>query len=155
QNDSLETPDQIIFDLDPDPSVEWNVLVESANEVRDVLKEFGLVSFVKSTGGKGLHVAAPIQPKYEWGEVKDFTRNVATALEAARPDQYLIKMTKSARKGRIFIDYLRNDRGSTAVAAYSPRARKGVRVAIPLSWKELHRGNPTAFDVANFQMWKK
>jgi len=123
--------------------------------VRGVLKELGLVSFVKSTGGKGVHVVAPIQPKHEWSEVKEFTRNVASILEASRPDKYLIKMTKAARKGRIFLDYLRNERGSTAVAPYSPRSRKGVRVAIPLTWKELHQGNPTTFAVANFDAWKK
>jgi len=155
RNDSLETPDQMIFDLDPDAAIEWKTLVESANEVRDVLKQLGLVSFVKSTGGKGLHVVAPIQPKREWGEVKEFTRNVASVLEAARPDRYLIKMTKSARTGRIFLDYLRNDRGSTAVAPYSPRARKGVRVAIPMRWEELGQGNPTDFAVTNFDTWKK
>ncbi len=155
RNDSLETPDQIIFDLDPDPAIEWKTLAESAGEVRDVLKELGLVSFVKSTGGKGLHVVAPIQAKHEWTEVKDFSRNVASALEAARPDRYLIKMTKSARVGRIFLDYLRNDRGSTAVAPYSPRGRKGVRVAVPMSWQELRKGNPTKFAVANFDTWKE
>ncbi len=155
RNDSLETPDQIIFDLDPDEAIEWKTLAESAGEVRDVLKELGLVSFVKSTGGKGLHVVAPIQPKHDWGEVKEFTRNVAQVLEASRPERYLIKMTKSARKGRIFLDYLRNDRGSTAVAPYSPRARKGVRVAVPLRWEELRKGNPTEFAVANFDTWKR
>ncbi|HTZ90425.1 MAG TPA: DNA ligase D [Alloacidobacterium sp.] len=155
RNDSLETPDQIIFDLDPDVAIEWKTLAESAHEVRDVLKQLGLVSFVKSTGGKGLHVVAPIRARDEWAEVKEFTRNVAQILEVSRPDRYLIKMTKSARKGRIFLDYLRNDRGSTAVAPYSPRARKGVRVASPLRWEELSKGNPTEFAVANFDSWKK
>lgn len=155
RNDSLEAPDRIIFDLDPDEAIGWKVLVESANEVRDVLKELGLISFVKSTGGKGLHVVAPIQPKHEWAEVKSFTHNVSLALEASRPQRYLTKMTKSVRKGRIFLDYLRNDRGSTAVAPYSPRARKGVRVAVPLRWEELRKGNPTQIAVANFDTWKK
>jgi len=155
RNDSLETSDQIIFDLDSDVALEWKVLAESASEVRDVLKELGLESFVKSTGGKGLHVVAPIQPKHEWPEVKEFTRNVARILEASRPERYLIKMTKSERKGRIFLDYLRNDRGSTAVAPYSPRARKGVRVAVPLRWDELRKGNATEYAVANFDSWKK
>jgi bifunctional non-homologous end joining protein LigD len=154
-NDSLEEPDRIIFDLDPDPTLDWKVLAESAHEVREVLQHLGLESFVKSTGGKGLHVVAPIQPKHAWPEVKDFTRNVASALERARPDRYLIKMTKSARKDRIFLDYLRNDRGSTAIAPYSPRARKGVRVALPLRWEELKDGNPSEFAVANFATWKK
>ncbi|HLH36952.1 MAG TPA: DNA ligase D [Alloacidobacterium sp.] len=155
RNDALEKPDIIIFDLDPDPEIEWKILAESAIEVRDVLRELGLVSFIKSTGGKGLHVVAPIHAKHEWPEVKDFTRNVVSILEAARPDRYLIKMTKSARKGRIFLDYLRNDRGSTAIAPYSPRGRKGVCVAIPLRWEELRNGNPNQFSVANFATWKK
>jgi bifunctional non-homologous end joining protein LigD len=155
KNDALETPDRIIFDLDPDAAIEWKTLVESAIEVRDVLKELGLQSFVKSTGGKGLHVVAPIQAKHEWPAVKEFTHNVVKALAGARPDRYLTKMTKSARKGRIFLDYLRNDRGSTAVAPYSPRARKGVRVAVPLGWGELRKGNPVEFGVSNFDAWKK
>src|SRR5579884_197634 len=155
RNDSLETPDRIIFDLDPDPVIEWKVLAESAREVRDVLKQLGLESFVKSTGGKGLHVVAPITPKHEWSEVKQFTHNVVLALEHWRPDRYLTKMTKSARKGRIFLDYLRNDRGATAVAPWSPRARKGARVAIPLRWEEIGKGNPEDITVANFQVWKK
>jgi bifunctional non-homologous end joining protein LigD len=87
--------------------------------------------------------------------VKEFTHNVVKALAGARPDRYLTKMTKSARKGRIFLDYLRNDRGSTAVAPYSPRARKGVRVAVPLGWDELRKGNPSEFSVSNFDNWKK
>lgn len=155
KNDALETPDRIIFDLDPDAAIEWKILVESAIEVRDVLKELGLQSFVKSTGGKGLHVVAPIQAKHEWPAVKEFTHNVVKALAGARPDRYLTKMTKSARKGRIFLDYLRNDRGSTAVAPYSPRARKGVRVAVPMGWEELRKGNPVEFSVSNFDDWKK
>jgi len=155
KNDALETPDRIIFDLDPDAAIEWKILVESAIEVRDVLKELGLQSFVKSTGGKGLHVVAPIQAKHEWPAVKEFTHNVVKALAGARPDRYLTKMTKSARKGRIFLDYLRNDRGSTAVAPYSPRARKGVRVAVPMGWEELGKGNPVEFSVSNFDDWKK
>ncbi len=155
RNDALETPDLIIFDLDPDAEIEWKTLAESATEVRDVLKELGLKTFVKSTGGKGLHVVAPIEPKHAWPEVKEFTHNVVLALEKARPERYLTKMTKSARKGRIFLDYLRNDRGATAVAPYSPRARKGVRVAIPLRWDELKKGSPTEYSVVTFADWKK
>ena len=155
QNSSLEMPDRIIFDLDPGPAVDWKVVVESACEVRDVLKELGLTAFVKSTGGKGLHVVAPILPDHEWAEVKRFTHNVVLALEQWRPDRYLTRMTKSARRGRIFLDYLRNERGATAVAAWSPRARKGVRVALPLRWDEIGKGNPEDVTVASFRQWKK
>ncbi len=155
KNNSLETPDRLIFDLDPDPAVDWKILAESAREVRDVLKEMGLTSFVKSTGGKGLHVVVPITPKHKWPEIKEFTHNVVLALEHWRPERYLTKMTRSARKGRIFLDYLRNDRGSTAVAPWSPRARKGVRVAIPMRWEEIDKGNPEDITVATFGQWKK
>jgi len=97
----------------------------------------------------------PVAPKDAWAEVKEFTRNVAQVLASSKPDRYLIKMTKAERKGRIFLDYLRNEREATAVAPYSPRARKGVRVAVPLRWDELEDGNPTRFAVANFDSWKE
>jgi bifunctional non-homologous end joining protein LigD len=155
KNDSLEKPDRLIFDLDPDDAIPWKTMVESAREVRDVLEQLGLTSFVKSTGGKGLHVVVPIQAEHTWPEVKEFTHHVVSVLEHARPERYLTKMTKSARKDRIFLDYLRNDRGSTAVAPYSPRSRRGVRVAVPLRWEELAKGNPTEFTAANIATWKK
>ena len=154
RNESLEKPDRLIFDLDPDAAIDWPTLVESASEVRKLLKQIGLESFVKSTGGKGLHVVAPIEPEYGWAEVKTFAHGLVLALEEAKPKLYLTKMTKAARKGRIYLDYLRNDREATAVAPYSPRARKGARVALPFSWKELRGSNPPEFAVANFADWK-
>lgn len=154
RNESLERPDRLIFDLDPDAAIEWTTLVESAFEVRDLLKQIGLESFVKSTGGKGLHVVAPIRPDYEWPEIKTFAHGLVLALEEAKPKLYLTKMTKAARKDRIYLDYLRNGREATAVAPYSPRARKGARVALPFSWKELRGSNPPQFAVANFKEWK-
>src|SRR6185437_10409406 len=118
RNESMETPDQIIFDLDPDVEIEWKRLVASAIEVRDLLKQLGLESFAKITGGKGIHVVAPIEPERSWVEVKEFAHSFARMMEAANPALYLTKMTKAARKGRIYLDYLRNERGATAVAAY-------------------------------------
>jgi bifunctional non-homologous end joining protein LigD len=155
-NRALERPDRLIFDLDPDEAIEWAVLVESARAVRGFLEELGLTSFVKTTGGKGLHVVVPLAAAAgapEWPEIKDFTRGVALAIESTDRKLYLIKMTKAARKGRIFIDYMRNERGATAVAAYSPRARSGLRVALPLEWDELDQGRPE-FSVANFPEWE-
>lgn len=154
RNDSMETPDRIIFDLDPDPEIEWTQLVSSAFEVRDLLVQLKLESFVKSTGGKGIHVVAPIEPRLGWAEVKEFAHSFVRMMEASNPKLYLTKMTKAARKGKIYLDYLRNERGATAVAPYSPRARKGARVAMPLSWDELKKGVRPEFAVANFEKWK-
>lgn len=154
RNESLETPDRLIIDLDPDPAIPWDRLVASAIEVRDLMKNLGLETFVKSTGGKGIHVVAPIRPDHEWPEIKEFAHNFVLMMEHANPKLYLTKMTKSARTGRIYLDYLRNERGATAVAPYSPRNRAGVRVAVPLTWQELKRTDPKQFTVANFDQWK-
>ena len=134
---NLEKPDRIIFDFDPAPDVDWKRVVAAAAEMRDRLKVLGLESFLKTTGGKGLHVVAPIAPRDEWPEVKAFTRAMATAMERDAPGSYTTVMSKKERKGRIFVDYLRNDRGSTAIALYSTRARPGAPVAMPIPWKAL------------------
>ncbi len=154
RNESLETPDRLIIDLDPDPDLPWQQVVESAMEVRGLMQHLGLETFVKSTGGKGIHVVAPIRPEREWPEVKEFAHNFVLMMERANPKLYLTKMTKSARTGRIFLDYLRNERGATAVAPFSPRARAGARVAMPLTWAELKRTDAKQFAVANFEAWK-
>ena len=135
--DDIERPDRLIFDLDPDPSVSWSELVESARQIRDFLKELGLQSFPKTTGGKGLHVVVPIQRRLSWDEVKLFCHGVARSIEIADPKRYTSNMSKAARKGRIFVDYLRNQRGATAVAVYSTRARDGAPVSTPVRWDEL------------------
>lgn len=138
--ETLEQPDRIIFDLDPGEEVAWEEVIEGAFEVRERLKKLRLESFVKTTGGKGLHVVAPITPTADWDRVKDFTRMLAEAMATDTPRKYLAVMTKARRKGRIFVDYLRNGRGATAVAAYSTRARKGAAVSVPLTWSELETG---------------
>jgi bifunctional non-homologous end joining protein LigD len=143
----------LIFDLDPDEAIEWETLTSAAQEVRKRLKRLGLESFVKTTGGKGLHVVAPIVLEHDWSVIKAFARSFAEQVENSDPDLYLIKMTKSARKGKIFLDYLRNERGATAVAPFSPRARPGVRVALPLSWNDLK--TKPEYSVANFVEWKR
>lgn len=154
-NETMEQPDRIIIDLDPDPSIEWATIVESAKEVRKRLQKLGLKTFVKTTGGKGLHVVAPIRPEHEWLEVKQFTHEFVLSMERDFPARFLTKMSKAARVGRIFLDYLRNDRGATAVAPYSPRARAGLPVAMPLSWSELDHDSPPRFSVSDIQVWRK
>jgi bifunctional non-homologous end joining protein LigD len=155
KNDSLEKPDRIIFDLDPDESIDWKTLAATAKEFRTRLEELGLKSFLKTTGGKGLHVVAPIRPEHDWVVVKEFAHNLVLGFERKNPGLYLTKMTKALRKNRIYLDYLRNDRGSTAVAPYSPRARSGAAVALPLEWKELSSKTRPAFHVTDFTSWKK
>jgi bifunctional non-homologous end joining protein LigD len=138
RSDQLEKPDYLIFDLDPDPSVPWKRVVDGAITVRDMLSELGLTSFVKTTGGKGLHVVMPLSPRRaQWPAAKAWTRSIAEQLVASAPTLYTTNMAKAARKGKIFVDYLRNDRGSTAVAPYSTRAKAGATVSVPLAWDEL------------------
>jgi bifunctional non-homologous end joining protein LigD len=154
RNDDLEHPDRIVIDLDPDQAISWPTLAASATETRALLKKLGLESFLKSTGGKGLHVVVPIAPVQDWATIKQFAHAVALQLEKQQPSLYLTKMSKAARKDRIFIDYLRNERGATAVAAFSPRARAGATVSIPLSWSELDSAERPVFHVADFDHWK-
>jgi bifunctional non-homologous end joining protein LigD len=146
----IEKPDGITFDLDPDPEVAWSDVVGAAFEVRDRLQRLGLASFVKTTGGKGLHVFAPLKPHADWTAVKEFSHALAAAMAKDSPHRYLAKASKTARRGRIFVDYLRNGRGATAVAAYSARARAGAPVSTPLAWDELGpEMRPDRFTVAN------
>lgn len=154
RNDDLEHPDRLIFDLDPDESLSWAVLAAAAFDVRARLKKLGLESFLKTTGGKGLHVVAPVKTKMTWPAFKDFAHRFVIEMEKANPALYLTKMTKAARKGKIYLDYLRNDRGATSVAAYSPRARAGVPVSMPLHWRELKLDAKPVFTVADFASWQ-
>jgi bifunctional non-homologous end joining protein LigD len=148
--DDLDKPDRIVFDLDPAPDVAWKRVGETALRMRELLGAVGLESFAKTTGGKGLHVVVPLTRKQGWDVVKDFSQSVALALERAAPELYLSKASKAARTGKIFVDWLRNSRTATAVAAYSPRARPGLTVAMPVSWDDVKRGvTADAFDVGN------
>ncbi len=154
RNDDLEHPDRLIFDLDPDESLAWPTVTEAAAEVRARLKKLGLTSFLKTTGGKGLHVIIPIKPTLDWSAAKDFAHRFVLSMERANPRLYLTKMTKSARAGKIYLDYLRNERGATAVAPYSPRARSGIGVSMPLAWSELDAPERPIFRVASFADWR-
>jgi len=137
RHERLEYPDRLIFDFDPGEGVRWGAVIDAAREMRDFLGELGLESFVKTTGGKGLHVVVPVEPTMEWEPAKAFTQSVAETLAKKRPDRYVAVMSKKIRRGRIFIDYLRNGRGATAVGAYSTRALPRASVSTPLAWDEL------------------
>jgi bifunctional non-homologous end joining protein LigD len=146
----LEYPNRLIFDLDPDPAVKWPEMIQAANEVRVVLEELGLTTFLKTTGGKGLHIVVPIQPRTEWDEAKAFCKAVADLMVRVAPERYIATMSKAARKGKIFVDYLRNGRGATSVAAYSTRARLGAPVSVPIAWGELSpKLHSDSFTVSN------
>ncbi|RXF72810.1 DNA ligase D [Hansschlegelia zhihuaiae] len=136
-NAALEKPDMIIMDLDPGEGVEWTAIIDAAREVARRLEAAGLKAFVKTSGGKGLHVVAPLKPRAEWPEVKAFAKAVADSMAADEPDRYVATVSKAKRRGKILVDYLRNGRGATAVAPYSTRARPGAAVSAPLAWDEL------------------
>jgi bifunctional non-homologous end joining protein LigD len=134
---AIEQPDRMVFDLDPDEELGFDVVKKAAADLKEHLAELGLVSFAMLSGGKGVHVVVPLTPQAEWPAVKDFADRFARALASAEPDRFVANMSKAKRKGRIFIDYLRNQRGSTAVLPYVARARAGAPVAAPVSWTEL------------------
>jgi bifunctional non-homologous end joining protein LigD len=154
RRDSLDKPDRIVFDLDPDATIAFETVAKTALELKSRLQQIGLESFVKSTGGKGLHVVVPIRPNHEWPAIKGFAHRLVLAMEKEKPNLYVTKMTKALRKNRIYLDYLRNDRESTSVAPFSPRARSGVPVAMPLRWDELGSSTAPAFHVSDIQTWR-
>ena len=135
--DSLEKPDRVVFDLDPDESLEFPVVALAATVLRQRLQNLGLKTVALVTGGKGVHVIAPLRRTAEWKQVKAFAQGFATQLASEEPDIFIATMSKSRRRGRIFVDWLRNERGSTAIAPYSTRARDNGPVATPVSWDEL------------------
>ncbi len=137
REDNLERPERMVFDLDPDEGLDFSHVKKAAIELRDVLESVGLKSFPLLTGGKGVHVIAPIARNRDWGEVKAFCRGLAEMVAKASPDRYVAQASKAKRTGRIFLDWLRNERGATAVAPFSPRRRANAPVATPVSWKEL------------------
>ena len=147
---NIEKPNRIVWDLDPGPAVEWAQVVTAAHLVRDVLKTLGLESWVKTTGGSGLHVVVPIAARRDWSECLAFSRAVAQAITATNPGRFTTAFAKPGRESKILIDYLRNNRTNTSVAALSTRARAGAVVSMPVTWKELTRRlRPQAFTLAS------
>jgi bifunctional non-homologous end joining protein LigD len=144
----LDRPDRIVLDLDPDPALPWQRTIEAATMIRQDFNAMGLQSFVKTTGGKGLHVVVPVAPNEGWDAVRDFARAAAEAIADEAPTLYTTNIRKDARGGRIFIDTLRNARSASAVAPWSTRARPGAPIATPLAWAELPKAKPQDFTIA-------
>jgi bifunctional non-homologous end joining protein LigD len=142
---ALERPDRIVFDLDPGPDVGWEKIVHAARLARGILERAGLKSFVKTTGGKGLHVVVPLRAENGWEACLAFARAVAGEMEASEPAAFTTEMAKDKRRGRILLDVMRNVRGATSVAAFSTRARAGTTVSCPLGWEELNTAAPSTF----------
>jgi bifunctional non-homologous end joining protein LigD len=148
RTDMLEKPDRLVFDLDPDEGLSFSDVKAAAKDVRKLLDDIGLDSLPMVTGGKGVHVVVPLRRTAQWETITFFSRTVASYMAQRNPDRYVATMSKAKRKGKIFIDWLRNDRGATAVAPYSIRARKGAPVAVPVTWAELSRlRSANAFDI--------
>jgi len=155
KNEAVDQPDRVTFDLDPDEAIQWNTLADAADELRSRLKQLNLTSFVKSTGGKGLHVVVPIESGFQWPVIKDFSHRVVLQMERENSKLYTTNMSKAVRKNRIYLDYLRNDREATAIAPFSTRARLGVPVAVTLDWKELKSAAKPEFHVSNLSYWRQ
>jgi bifunctional non-homologous end joining protein LigD len=135
--EDVEAPDRMVFDLDPDVGLDFEDVKSAAADIRKKLADIGLVSFPMLSGGKGVHVVVPLTPGHSWDAHKDFSKRFAEALSIAEPERFVATMSKEKRRGKIFIDYLRNQRGATAVLPYSARARAGAPVAAPIAWSEL------------------
>jgi bifunctional non-homologous end joining protein LigD len=146
-SEHLDRPDRIVFDFDPADDLPWSHLVEAVKLIRTLLDEIGLKGFLRTTGGKGLHVVVPVQATRSWDDIKGFSKAIAELFVATFPDRFTAKMTKATRHGKIFVDYLRNAEGSTAIATYSLRARANAPVATPIAWEEL--GKDVRFDYFN------
>jgi bifunctional non-homologous end joining protein LigD len=147
---SVETPDRLVIDLDPDPNLGFETVKQAAFQVRRGFEALGLESFALLSGGKGVHIVVPLEPTAEWDEVREFAKSFCTALAEAAPDRFTVALPKPQRRGRIFLDFLRNQRTATAIMPYSARARSGMPVAAPVRWDELQDiDTAAAFTIAD------
>ena len=146
--DNLEQPDMMVFDLDPDEGMDLETIRQGVKDVKSLLDELSLISYLKTSGGKGYHVVVPFQPSVEWDLFYDFAKRIAQAMEQKWPDRYTSNVRKNRRANKIFIDWIRNGRGATSIAPYSIRARKGAKVSMPITWQELNTVAPDEINMA-------
>jgi bifunctional non-homologous end joining protein LigD len=150
REDNVEKPDFFVFDLDPGEGTTWKDVVHGALELRERLEGVSLKTFLRTSGGKGLHIVVPIERRTSWEDFKQFAKSVADTMTREAPDRYIATMSKAKRRGKIFVDYLRNQRGATAIASYSTRRRSGAPVATPIAWDELNaKTRPDMFNIKN------
>ncbi len=139
---TLERPDMMVFDLDPDEGMDLGRIRQGVRDLKNILDQLSLVSYLKTSGGKGYHVVIPFSPAVGWDAFHEFAKNTAKTMEAMWPDRYTANVRKNRRNNRIFIDWMRNGRGATSIAPYSVRAREGAPVSMPISWEELETVSP-------------
>ena len=147
--DNLENPDIMVFDLDPDEGMDLSKVRQGVKDIRNILTQISLNSYLKTSGGKGYHVVVPLKPTVNWDVFNDFARGVAQVMEQKWPDRYTSNIRKANRKDKIFIDWIRNGRGATSIAPYSLRARKGAKVSMPIGWDDLETVAPDGIDMAD------
>jgi bifunctional non-homologous end joining protein LigD len=145
--EELEKPDMMVFDLDPDEGLELSKVRQGVQDIKNILAELSLNSYLKTSGGKGYHVVVPLEPSVDWNSFNDFARNVVVVMEHKWPDRYTSNVRKAKRSGKIFIDWIRNGRGATSIAPYSLRARKGAKVSMPIEWEELDTVAPDSINI--------
>jgi bifunctional non-homologous end joining protein LigD len=147
----VDYPDRVVFDLDPDPIAPWDYVIEGAKLIRQILSELKLESFVKTSGGKGLHIVLPLKNEvHKWDTIKDFSLLIAENLVKHQPDKYTVELRKDERVGKVFVDYLRNSKGATTIAAFSTRARPGAAVSVPVFWEEVTtKLQPNQYNIHN------
>jgi bifunctional non-homologous end joining protein LigD len=150
REDKIERPDYLVFDLDPGEGTTWKDVISGALELRERLERVGLKTYLRTSGGKGLHIVLPIDRRTSWDDFKQFAKSVADTMTREAPDRYLATLSKAKRRGKIFVDYLRNQRGATAIASYSTRRRTGAPVAVPIAWEELSaKTRPDMYNIRN------
>jgi bifunctional non-homologous end joining protein LigD len=152
QVDDIEHPDLMVFDLDPSPDVAWAEMLRATGELRGRIEALGLAAFLRTTGGKGLHIVVPLEPRADWDTVKAFAQAVSELHAKDDPTRLTTNMAKAKRTGKIFIDYLRNTRGATAIGSYSVRAREGAPIAVPVRWDEFGSAlRPDRYNIGNIR----
>ncbi|MCL2756323.1 MAG: non-homologous end-joining DNA ligase [Firmicutes bacterium] len=152
-SDDIDLPDIMVFDLDPDETMSLKQIRKGATDLKSILDELGLVSFLKTSGGKGYHIVVPFKEASDWSSFKEFSKMIAELMEAKWQDKYTTNIRKDARGGKIFVDYLRNTKGATSIAPYSLRAKESPTISFPIDWHEINKFKPNSVDINNIEKY--